>query len=161
MASTPAPTKSQLYAKFVFDAFDAAGVVAEIEAAIPRVLGDAVLIDAEVESETTPRTTSSFNSVAAWGEALRAIAGTPANISARVDWSKSFSVRLEREEGEEQIAAFLAAHPEFARAPLTADDVFGHSEWITPDGDLRTLPFQREGGMDGFFAARIRKSEAS
>ena len=26
---------------------------------------------------------------------------------------------LEREEGEEQIEAFLAAHPEFARAPLS------------------------------------------
>ena len=43
---------------------------------------------------------------------------------------------LEREEGEEQIAAFLAAHPEFARVPMTADEVFGHGEWITPDGDL-------------------------
>src|SRR6185312_12456352 len=47
---------------------------------------------------------------------------------------------LEREEGEEQIAAFLSAHPEFARAPVTADGVAEHSEWITPDGDLRTLP---------------------
>ena len=27
---------------------------------------------------------------------------------------------LEREEGEEQVAAFLDAHPEFARAPVTA-----------------------------------------
>ncbi|HEY0265875.1 MAG TPA: transcription antitermination factor NusB [Rhizomicrobium sp.] len=64
---------------------------------------------------------------------------------------------LEREEGEEQIAGFLAAHPEFARVPLTADDVFGHSEWITEDGDLRTLPFQLTGGMDGFYAARLKR----
>lgn len=64
---------------------------------------------------------------------------------------------LEREEGEEQIAAFLDAHPEFTRAPVTADDVFGHSKWITPDGDLRTLPSHIEGGMDGFYAARLRK----
>ncbi|HEY2837350.1 MAG TPA: transcription antitermination factor NusB, partial [Rhizomicrobium sp.] len=47
---------------------------------------------------------------------------------------------LEREEGEEQIAVFLDSHPEFARAPVTADELFGHGEWITPDGDLRTLP---------------------
>src|SRR6478752_1853841 len=47
---------------------------------------------------------------------------------------------LERSEGEEQIAAFLDAHPEFARAPITAEELFGHSEWITPEGDLRTLP---------------------
>jgi 16S rRNA (cytosine967-C5)-methyltransferase len=66
---------------------------------------------------------------------------------------------LEREEGEEQIAAFLDAHPEFIRAPVTADELFGHSEWITPEGDLRTLPCHLgdKGGMDGFYAARLRR----
>ncbi|HEX4636716.1 MAG TPA: transcription antitermination factor NusB [Rhizomicrobium sp.] len=64
---------------------------------------------------------------------------------------------LEREEGEEQIAAFLDAHPEFSRAPVAADELFGKSEWITPDGDLRTLPHQMSGGMDGFYAARLKK----
>lgn len=66
---------------------------------------------------------------------------------------------LEREEGEEQIAAFLDAHPEFARQPVTADDVFGHSEWISADGDLRTLPCHLAdvGGMDGFYAARLKR----
>ena len=66
---------------------------------------------------------------------------------------------LEREEGEEQIAAFLNAHPEFARQPLQADDVFGHSEWLSPEGDLRTLPchLSDQGGMDGFYAARLRR----
>jgi 16S rRNA (cytosine967-C5)-methyltransferase len=66
---------------------------------------------------------------------------------------------LEREEGEEQIAAFLATHSDFARAPITADEIFGHDEWITPDGDLRTLPFMLPGGMDGFYAARLKRSE--
>lgn len=66
---------------------------------------------------------------------------------------------LEREEGEEQIAAFLSNHPEFAHMPLTTDDVFGHSEWITPEGDLRTLPchLSDKGGMDGFYAARLKR----
>jgi 16S rRNA (cytosine967-C5)-methyltransferase len=66
---------------------------------------------------------------------------------------------LEREEGEEQIAAFLANHPEFARVPVTADELFGHGEWITPDGDLRTLPchLADKGGMDGFYAARLKR----
>jgi 16S rRNA (cytosine967-C5)-methyltransferase len=69
---------------------------------------------------------------------------------------------LEREEGEEQIAAFLYAHPEFTRLPITADDVFGHGEWISPEGDLRTLPCHLLdlGGMDGFYAARLKRSEA-
>ena len=70
---------------------------------------------------------------------------------------------LEREEGEEQIAAFLANHPEFARAPIAADELFGHSEWITQDGDLRTLPCHLgdKGGMDGFYAARLKRSETA
>jgi 16S rRNA (cytosine967-C5)-methyltransferase len=66
---------------------------------------------------------------------------------------------LEREEGEEQIAVFLSQHPEFARAPIRADEVFGNSDWITPDGDLRTLPcyLGDKGGMDGFYAARLKR----
>ncbi len=71
-----------------------------------------------------------------------------------------FSVcSLEREEGEEQIASFLAAHPEFARVPVTAPEVFNHAEWISPQGDLRTLPchLSEIGGMDGFYAARLRR----
>jgi 16S rRNA (cytosine967-C5)-methyltransferase len=67
---------------------------------------------------------------------------------------------LEREEGEEQIAAFLATHPEFARGPISPDEVFGHREWLTPDGDLRTLPchLSDKGGMDGFYAARLKRT---
>lgn len=67
---------------------------------------------------------------------------------------------LEREEGEEQIAAFLAEHRDFSRLPITPEDVFGHSEWITPDGDLRTLPchLREQGGMDGFYAARLKRN---
>ena len=66
---------------------------------------------------------------------------------------------LEREEGEEQIETFLNANPEFARAPLTADELFGHSEWLSPKGDLKTLPchLPEIGGMDGFYAARLRR----
>ena len=67
---------------------------------------------------------------------------------------------LEREEGEEQIAAFLSAHPEFSRVPVTPDDVFGQKDWITPGGDLRTLPcyLGDKGGMDGFYAARLKRA---
>lgn len=66
---------------------------------------------------------------------------------------------LEREEGEEQVAAFLSGHREFRHEPVQADDVFGHQEWISPQGDLRTLPchLAGQGGMDGFYAARLRR----
>jgi 16S rRNA (cytosine967-C5)-methyltransferase len=67
---------------------------------------------------------------------------------------------LEREEGEEQIAAFLSSHAAFVRAPITADELFGQVEWITPEGDLRTLPcyLSDKGGMDGFHAARLKRA---
>jgi 16S rRNA (cytosine967-C5)-methyltransferase len=67
---------------------------------------------------------------------------------------------LEREEGEEQIENFLTTYPEFERVPVTPEEVFGHGEWITADGDLRTLPCHLgdQGGMDGFYAARLRRA---
>jgi len=68
---------------------------------------------------------------------------------------------LEPEEGERQIAALLAREPRLARQAITAADVFGLGEFITADGDLRTLPYQLAdpdphwGGLDGFYAARL------
>jgi 16S rRNA (cytosine967-C5)-methyltransferase len=66
---------------------------------------------------------------------------------------------LEPEEGHEQVAAFLEAHEDFKRKAIRPDDVFG-LDAITADGDLRTLPchLAEKGGMDGFYAARLRKS---
>ena len=52
------------------------------------------------------------------------------------------------------------------RLPINEQDVCGHAEFITADGDLRTLPPQlrdpdpRWGGLDGFYAARLRLKEA-
>jgi 16S rRNA (cytosine967-C5)-methyltransferase len=68
---------------------------------------------------------------------------------------------LEPEEGEQQIAQFLAEHALFARQPITAADVGGVADWVTPLGDLRTLPCHLplkapfKSGMDGFYAARL------
>ena len=66
---------------------------------------------------------------------------------------------LEREEGPEQVDAFLATHPEFSRSALSPGDVFGHSEFIDQNGDLRTLPchLKEKGGIDGFYAARLKR----
>jgi 16S rRNA (cytosine967-C5)-methyltransferase len=67
---------------------------------------------------------------------------------------------LEPEEGEAQAAAFLARHPAFSRVPIGAGEVGGLAEAVTPEGDLRTLPYHRIGesaGLDGFFAARFRR----
>lgn len=68
---------------------------------------------------------------------------------------------LEPEEGVAQIDRFLANHPEFRRAPIDATAIGIDPAWISPEGDLRTLPSHLaelpEGmtGMDGFFAAKL------
>lgn len=63
---------------------------------------------------------------------------------------------LQPEEGERQIAALLDRNPALKREPIKAEEVGGASELLNMDGDLRTLPFHL-GGMDGFYAARLRK----
>ena len=71
---------------------------------------------------------------------------------------------LEPEEGEQAIAAFLAAEPSLRRAPIAASEVAGLAEIVSAEGDLRTLPCHlprdepRLGGLDGFYAARLVKS---
>lgn len=66
---------------------------------------------------------------------------------------------LEPEEGPEQVESFLERETDFARVPVTPGDVFD-AAFVTADGDLRTLPFfwDQRGGMDGFYAARLRRA---
>jgi 16S rRNA (cytosine967-C5)-methyltransferase len=70
---------------------------------------------------------------------------------------------LEPEEGEDIVTALLEREPALQRHPIAAAEVFGHAEFLNKDGDLRTLPCHfpdadsRLSGIDGFFAARLRK----
>jgi len=66
---------------------------------------------------------------------------------------------MQPDEGEFQIKSFLADHPNFARKPITADELGGWDEAITADGELRILPVHMTdlGGMDGFYCARLVK----
>jgi 16S rRNA (cytosine967-C5)-methyltransferase len=61
---------------------------------------------------------------------------------------------LEPEEGENQIAAFLAERPDYALVPIAG-------EWpgITDKGTIRTLPtmLAKEGRLDGFFIAMLQR----
>ncbi len=66
---------------------------------------------------------------------------------------------LEREECEARIEALLQGRPRFERVPVTPDEVGGFAELVTEAGDLRTLPCHLEewGGLDGFYAVRLRR----
>jgi 16S rRNA (cytosine967-C5)-methyltransferase len=64
---------------------------------------------------------------------------------------------LERAEGEDQVAAFLAAHPGWSVEAARADELPAGVE-PTAEGFVRTLPgmLADAGGLDGFFVARLR-----
>lgn len=70
---------------------------------------------------------------------------------------------LEPEEGEAQITRFLEEHPDFTRVPIAAGEAGIDPDWISRNGDLRTLPFHLAhaepglSGLDGFYAARLQK----
>jgi len=65
---------------------------------------------------------------------------------------------LEPEEGEGQLAAFLQRRPEFAVEPVAAGEAGAPEASLRPDGTLRLLPHHLPGGMDGFYAARLKRS---
>jgi 16S rRNA (cytosine967-C5)-methyltransferase len=69
---------------------------------------------------------------------------------------------LEPEEGEQQIDAFLARHGSFQRVPIAPSELEGLTEFLSPLGDMRSLPCHvmntdsRLSGCDGFYSARLR-----
>jgi 16S rRNA (cytosine967-C5)-methyltransferase len=69
---------------------------------------------------------------------------------------------LEPEEGPERIAALLREGAPVVRQAIAPAEIGDHAEWITPEGDLRTLPchLAEYDGIDGFFCARLIKRDS-
>lgn len=65
---------------------------------------------------------------------------------------------LEPEEGEAQVEAFLARRKDMVLEPIRHGEGGAPEASLTPRGTLRLLPHHRDGGQDGFFAARFRKA---
>jgi 16S rRNA (cytosine967-C5)-methyltransferase len=70
---------------------------------------------------------------------------------------------LEPEEGPQRIERLLRSGAPVERRPITAEEIEVPQEWLTADGDLRTLPFHlaEYDGIDGFYGARLVKSAAA
>ena len=69
------------------------------------------------------------------------------------------SCSLQPEEGPGRIAALLDGGAPVARLDVQPGDIGGLEDLISADGALRSLPchLEEEGGMDGFFAARLKR----
>lgn len=130
---------------------------------------DAVILDAPCSATGTIRRHPDV----AWSKSARDI-GAVADLQRRMLGRMASLVKpggllvyctcsLEREEGEEQISRFLEGNGDFALEPVRPDDIGGIEGAITPEGFLRTLPSLLPdpdpvmAGMDGFFAARMRR----
>jgi 16S rRNA (cytosine967-C5)-methyltransferase len=131
----------------------------------PEALAPFVLLDAPCTATGTIRRhpelpwIKSASDVTLCEQAASELMDAAANLVAP-DGTLVFAVcSLEPEEGVGQTEAFLRRDARFARQPVTPDELFGMAEWISADGDLRTLPchLADKGGMDGFYAARFKR----
>ena len=66
---------------------------------------------------------------------------------------------LQPEEGPVQIERLLARSDAMRRVPIESSELPGLEMCISADGDLRTFPHHliEDGGMDGFYACRLRR----
>ena len=57
------------------------------------------------------------------------------------------------------MASLLRSGAPVEHRPIDAAEIGAPPEWVTPEGDLRTLPchLSEHDGIDGFFATRLVK----
>ena len=128
---------------------------------------DAILLDAPCSATGTMRRHPDVG----WTKRLSDVASLSALQSRMLDKAVSLLrpggrlvycvCSIEPEEGEAQIAALVRRNPDVRREPLQPADLCGRADWLTAQGELRTLPHFRPDaekelvGMDGFFAAKL------
>jgi 16S rRNA (cytosine967-C5)-methyltransferase len=66
---------------------------------------------------------------------------------------------LEPQEGAERIESLFRSGAPMKRLPLDPDEIGAPRDWVTQQGDLRTLPchLAEYDGLDGFYSARLVK----
>lgn len=164
--------KSEFRLARVRENLDRTGMTAEVVAADAETWTDArqfdaVLLDAPCSATGTFRRQPEVLWAARPGDV-----GKLAVIQAKLLDSAARRVRpggrlvyavcsLEPEEGEGQIAAFLARHPEFKVTPADPDSIGAPADALRPEGWLRILPcyWSERGGVDGFFICRLARSD--
>jgi len=135
----------------------------------PATAFDAILLDAPCSSTGTIRRHPDVpwrkqpDDIATLAAMQRAMLGRAAELLRPGGLLVYSTCSLEPEEGIETVTDFLARDSRFRRRPIAADEINGIEAFLTPAGDLRTLPCgladpdPRMAGFDGFFAARLER----
>lgn len=146
------------------------GLIAEIVVADglrwrPTVLADAVLLDAPCSATGTIRRHPDLPYLKSPRDLVPLTAAQSRLLDAAANMVRPGGLlvyaacSLEPEEGPVQIKRFLAKNETCARVPVRPEEVGNAHELIDDAGDLRTLPchWAELGGLDGFYAARLRR----
>ncbi|UVK39879.1 MFS transporter [Mesorhizobium sp. AR10] len=136
----------------------------------PEELFEAVLLDAPCSSTGTVRrhpdvpwtkTAADVEKLADLQRRLLARAVTLVKPGGRIVFS---NCSLDPREGEDLHRSFLVKTPGVADDPLRPGEIAGIDAFLTPQGTLRTTPADLDlgspgvSGLDGFFAARMRRT---
>ena len=133
----------------------------------PASPADAVLLDPPCTSTGTIRRhpdilhAKSASDAATLGELQRKLLESAAQMVKPGGRVVFCTCSLQPEEGAAVVEAALAAGAPLKRQPITAAEIGGLKELVTPDGDMRSLPthLAERGGLDGFFAARLVRTK--
>jgi 16S rRNA (cytosine967-C5)-methyltransferase len=130
---------------------------------------DAVLLDAPCSSTGTIRRHPDVPWLKQESDIIKLQSVQRRLIHHAVELTKSGGVlvyctcSLEPDEGVEIVEEALAGDRRLRRGPISAAEVGGIAAFVTPEGDLRTLPSQlpdsdpKMAGLDGFYAARLQR----
>ncbi len=132
----------------------------------PRVLADAVLLDAPCSATGTIRRHPDLPYLKRAEDIARFVSLQTKLLTAAADMVKPgglifYSVcSLQAEERRPVVEAVLAATPSLVRVKIPKEAVAGEWQFVDHKGELRTLPSQwpERGGLDGFFGALLQRS---
>ena len=135
----------------------------------PKKLADAVLLDAPCSATGTVRRHPDVTLLKSLSDVRRLAKLQLELINAAAKLVRPgghlvYAVcSLQPEECQRVVNKFLLTNEQFKRDPIASEEIYNVSEFITPAGDMRTLPshWRALGGLDGFFAARIKRSSHS
>jgi 16S rRNA (cytosine967-C5)-methyltransferase len=147
----------------------AASIAADALTWRPEEPADAVLLDAPCSATGAIRRHPDVPHLKRPGDIARLATIQDKLLHAAVDMVRPggtlvyCTCSLEPEEGPQRIDALLRSGAPVARQPICPGEMDMPGEWLTGDGDLRTLPFHfaEYDGIDGFYGARLVRLPAA